>query len=113
MLKLDFIHPEQFDLAVKAPITAKYYGLVSEVEAPYVAEEVRRYMIQEYGLKAYSEGMEVYTTINSSFQNMASSSLRKGLEEYDQRHGYRRSDNISGIFLRVFSKALIWKRFIY
>ena len=89
MLKLDFIHPEQFDLAIKAPLTAKYYGLVSEVEAPYVAEEVRRYMIREYGLKAYSEGMVVYTTINSNFQNSASLSLRKGLEEYDKRHGYR------------------------
>ena len=105
MLKLDFIHPEQFDLAIKAPLTAKYYGLVSEVEAPYVAEEVRRYMIREYGLKAYSEGMEVYTTINSNFQNAASLSLRKGLEEYDKRHGYRQSENISTVFPQGFLQS--------
>ena len=50
MLDLKFIHPEQYDLAILAPVTADYYGLVSEVEAPYVAEEVRRYMIlQQYG----------------------------------------------------------------
>ena len=54
MLELGFIHSEQFRLAIDAPLTANYYGLVSEVEAPYVAEEVRRYMIREYGLKAYS-----------------------------------------------------------
>ena len=38
MLELGFIHSEQFQLAIEAPITANYYGLVSEVEAPYVAE---------------------------------------------------------------------------
>ena len=48
MFELGFIHSEQFRLAINAPLTANYYGLVSEVEAPYVAEEVRRYMIQEY-----------------------------------------------------------------
>ena len=51
MLDLKYIHKEQFNIAIEAPISANYYGLVSEVEAPYVAEEVRRYMIQEYGLK--------------------------------------------------------------
>ena len=98
MLDLGFIHPEQYDLAILAPVTADYYGLVSEVEAPYVAEEVRRYMIQQYGLKAYSEGLEVYTTINSKFQNMATKSLKKGLEAYDKRHGFRQPDNISDLF---------------
>ena len=33
-------------------------------------------MIQEYGLKAYSEGLEVITTIDSKFQNKASSAGR-------------------------------------
>ena len=98
MLDLGFIHPEQYDLAILAPVTADYYGLVSEVEAPYVAEEVRRYMIQQYGLKAYSEGLEVYTTINSKFQNMATKSSKKGLEAYDKRHGFRQPDNISDLF---------------
>ena len=54
-----------------------YFGLVSEVKAPYVAEEIRRYMIQEYGLRAYSEGLEVYTTINSKFQNSWKTSNKK------------------------------------
>ena len=94
MLELEYIHEEQFSLAITSPLTANYYGLVSEVEAPYVAEEVRRYMIQEYGLKAYSEGLKVYTTIDSEFQNKATQSLTKGLEEYDRRHGFRRPENI-------------------
>ena len=98
MLDLDYIHNEQFQLAVNSPLTADYFGLVSEVDAPYVAEEIRRYMIQEYGLKAYSEGLQVYTTIDSNFQNQASKALMNGLEEYDRRHGFRKPDNITQIF---------------
>ena len=98
MLDLDYIHNEQFQLAVNSPLTADYYGLVSEVDAPYVAEEIRRYMIQEYGLKAYSDGLQVYTTIDSNFQNQASKALINGLEEYDRRHGFRKPDNITQIF---------------
>ena len=98
MLNLGYIHPEQFKLAKNAPLTANYFGLVSEVKAPYVAEEIRRYMIQEYGLRAYSEGLEVYTTINSKFQNSATNAVEKGLESYDRRHGFRKPENISNLF---------------
>ena len=98
MLNLGYIHPEQFKLAKNAPLTANYFGLVSEVKAPYVAEEIRRYMIQEYGLRAYSEGLEVYTTINSKFQNSATNAVEKGLESYDRRHGFRKPENIANLF---------------
>jgi penicillin-binding protein 1A len=98
MLDLGYIHPEQFKLAKNAPLTANYFGLVSEVKAPYVAEEIRRYMIQEYGLRAYSEGLEVYTTINSKFQNSATNAVEKGLESYDRRHGFRKPENIANLF---------------
>ncbi|MDC3322910.1 PBP1A family penicillin-binding protein [Gammaproteobacteria bacterium] len=98
MLDLEYIHPEQFELAVNASLTANYFGLVSEVKAPYVAEEVRRYMIQEYGLKAYSEGLEVFTTIDSKFQNSATIAVQEGLESYDRRHGFRQPKNISNLF---------------
>ena len=98
MLDLGYIHTEQFKLAKNAPLTANYFGLVSEVKAPYVAEEIRRYMIQEYGLRAYSEGLEVYTTINSKFQNSATNAVEKGLESYDRRHGFRKPENIANLF---------------
>jgi len=98
MLDLNYIHIEQFNLALEAPLTATYHGLVSEVEAPYVAETIRRFMIQEYGLASYSEGYEVYTSIDSSMQKAANLSLAKGLEEYDQRHGFRKPQNLTDLF---------------
>jgi len=98
MLELGYIHNEQFELAIKAPLTATYHGLVSEVAAPYVSESIRRYMVQEFGLEAYSEGYEVFTSIDSSMQNAARKSVRKGLEEYDKRHGFRKPENFINSF---------------
>tara|TARA_Y100001970_G_scaffold265786_1_gene353767 strand:- start:626 stop:2926 length:2301 start_codon:yes stop_codon:yes gene_type:complete len=98
MLELNFIHIEQFKLAIEAPLTATYHGLVSEVEAPYVSETIRRLMIQQYGLEAYSEGYEVYTSIDSSMQKAANYSVAKGLQEYDRRHGFRKPENLKEMF---------------
>ena len=104
MLDLNFIHIEQFNLAIEAPLTATYHGLVSEVEAPYVSETIRRFMIQQYGLGAYRDGYEVYTSINSSMQKAANFSIAEGLEEYDRRHGFRTPDNVNDLFPKEFSE---------
>jgi len=98
MLNLGSIYPEQYDLAIKAPISATYHGLVSEVEAPHFSEIIRRYMINEYGLDAYRDGLEVYTTIDSRLQNLAVNALKEGLEEYDKRHGFRDPENYKDQF---------------
>ena len=98
MLDLGFIYKEQYDLAIKAPISATYHGLVSEVNAPYLAETIRRFMINEYGLDAYKEGLKVYTTIDSKLQNLAVAALKKGLETYDKRHGVRVPENYTDVF---------------
>ena len=98
MLDLGFIYKEQYDLAIKAPISATYHGLVSEVNAPYLAETIRRFMINEYGLDAYKEGLKVYTTIDSKLQNLAVAALKKGLETYDKRHGFRVPENYTDVF---------------
>jgi len=102
MLDLNFIHVEQFNLAIEAPLTATYHGLVSEVEAPYVSEKIRRFMIQQYGLGAYRNGYEVYTSINSSMQKAANLSIAEGLEAYDRRHGFRKPRNLNDLFPQEF-----------
>jgi len=110
MLNLGSIHPEQYDLAIKAPISATYHGLVSEVEASYFSEIIRRYMINEYGLDAYRDGLEVYTTIDSRLQNLAVTALKEGLEEYDKRHGFRAPENYKDQFPEdFFSQDIIYR----
>ena len=91
MLTLDKITPEQYDVAMGTPITAAEYNIKVELEAPYVAEMVRAYMIEHYGDNAYSDGFDVYTTIRSPLQQNAQSSIRQGLLKYDRRHGWRGS----------------------
>ena len=52
--------------------------------------------------KAYSEGLEVHTTINSKFQNHATEALRSGLEDYDKRHGSGNQKIYLTSFLKFF-----------
>lgn len=59
-------------------------------DAEYFVEEVRRELYAKYGEeKLYEGGLNVRTTIDPHLQGIVRSSLRKGLVDYDQRHGYR------------------------
>lgn len=89
MHKLELITDEEFDKAFKETITASYHGNQLEVNAPYVAEMAREKAIRSFGLKAYTDGYRVITTIDSRLQETAQKSIIKGLLAYDQRHGYR------------------------
>ncbi len=59
------------------------------VNAEYVAEMTRQSIFEQYGDKAYVGGIRVYTTIRKLDQDAALLALRKGVLEYDRRHGYR------------------------
>ncbi len=91
MLSYEFITPEQYKVAVEAPLPTKYHGRALDAEAPYVAEMVRQDLYARYGETIYSLGYEVYTTIDSQQQIAATQALKKALLEYDQRHGYRKT----------------------
>ena len=80
-----YINEIDFEIALNDPITATFNGIGSEVQSDYLAEQIRRYMIQNYGLSAYKEGFEVFSTLNSSNQAAAVISLRKGIESYEER----------------------------
>ena len=59
-------------------------------EANSYTEEVRRIVNENYGFeKLYSQGLSIRTPLNPNYQIQALNSLRKGIEEYDTRHGWR------------------------
>ncbi|MEW4983789.1 MAG: penicillin-binding protein 1A [Cycloclasticus sp.] len=89
LLSLDYINQPEFDAAITEPVTARLHSASVELEAPYVAEMVRKDMHQQYGDDIYTAGMHVYTTIDSSQQNAANHAVRNALHDYDKRHGYR------------------------
>ncbi len=90
MLKLGFIDQTLYDTASSAVVTASYYGLRPELEAPYIAEMVRTELLDKYPSDTvYTSGMRVITTIDSKLQNSANLAVQEGLLAYDRRHGYR------------------------
>ena len=89
MQNLGFIDEAAYTQAVNTPLAAGKHAYKFNVEAPYVAEMVRQYMIQAYDEKTYAGGFHVYTTINTNDQQAAVKALRDGLLEYERRHGYR------------------------
>lgn len=84
-----FITQDQYQEALGERNTAFYHGATTEVSAPYLAEMVRKEMLERFGQSAYTNGYQVYTTINSRLQAAANMAVTDGLEEYDRRHGYR------------------------
>lgn len=89
MLELGYINQADYDQAIAERNTAYYHGATTEVSAPYLAEMVRKDMLARFGEAAYTNGYEVYTTINAELQSTANLAIINGLEEYDHRHGYR------------------------
>ncbi|MBO3278176.1 penicillin-binding protein 1A [Pseudomonas schmalbachii] len=89
MLKLGLIDQAKYDAAVSEPVAASYHVQSPELIAPYIAEMARAEMVGRYGSDAYTEGYRVFTTVRSDLQEAANDAVQKGLQEYDQRHGYR------------------------
>ncbi|MEO8000903.1 MAG: penicillin-binding protein 1A [Arenimonas sp.] len=89
MLEEAYITKAQLDAANAAPNTAKRHEPKVEMNAPYLAEMVRREMLDRYGEEALVSGFRVYTTVNSADQINAEKAVRAGLIEYDHRHGWR------------------------
>ena len=59
-------------------------------EAYSYTEEVRRTVKSIYGFeKLYSQGLSISTPLNINYQIQALKSLRKGIEDYDRRRGWR------------------------
>lgn len=89
MRELNFINDAQMKEAEAEQLHIKHYSNDFGIHAEYVAEMARQIVVERYGEEAYANGLQVVTTINSGEQEAAYASLRKGVLDYDRRHGYR------------------------
>jgi len=96
MYKLGYIGKAQFLLAIEEPIVIATPDSTFDLDGRYIAELVRQEIIKRYGLSAYSDGLSVFTTIQSSLQRASIISVQKNLFDYDKRHGWRKPVNYSG-----------------
>jgi penicillin-binding protein 1A len=90
MHELHFINDEELREAQNAPLTPRPMTReVLAVHAEFVAEMARQVLYDAYGDEAYTRGLTVWTTIRRADQDAAYAAVRKGVLDYDQRHGYR------------------------
>ena len=106
MLLLDYIDEEQYSQAISEEIKIVKNINIYDVDGGHLAELARQEVISRYGLRAYSEGWSVYTTLDSKSQNKAKSSLIDQLYAYDRRHGWKEPNNYSDIFNEQEIKSL-------
>ncbi|MGU7780386.1 penicillin-binding protein 1A [Burkholderia sp. PU8-34] len=89
MLEIGYITQPQYDVAVKEEIHVRTPGNQYAVHGEYVAEMVRQMMYTQYKDETYTRGLTVTTTINAADQEAAYQAVRRGILDYERRHGYR------------------------
>ncbi len=89
MLEIGYITQQQYDQAVKEEIHVRTPGNQYAVHGEYVAEMVRQMMYAQYKDETYTRGLTVTTTINAADQEAAYQAVRRGIMDYERRHGYR------------------------
>ncbi len=106
MREMGAISAAQQSEADQQPVTVKNELNEFSTRAEYVAEMVRRAMYERYQEGAYALGLKVYTTILVDHQTAAYAALRRGVLEYDRRHGYRGPEAYAEVLTGATEEAL-------
>ena len=89
MHELRFITDAQLAQATDAPLLVRQTIRDTTGHAESVAEMVRQAMFDTYGEDSYTRGLTVYTTVRKVDQDAAYAAVRRGVIDYDRRHGFR------------------------
>lgn len=106
MRSLGTITEEQFVQAEKQALVFKKDFADYSVRADYLAEMVRQLIYERYKDDAYTKGIRVYTTVLAPHQDAAYAALRRGVLEYDRRHGYRGPEGFADLSAQPNDEAL-------
>ena len=114
MKDLEYISNSDYEINISRPLTADNFGIKPEVEAGHLAEEIRKYMVSNYGKEVYKDGYAVYSTVNSKHQLAANKALKNGIESYENRHGFRKPQNYENLIPNKFlSKSEVFYQLFY
>ncbi len=89
MREMGALDDKQHEAALKQTLVVKREINDYPVHAEFVAEMARQIAADRYPEDVYARGLRVYTTITKADQEAAYASLRRGVFDYDRRHGYR------------------------
>jgi penicillin-binding protein 1A len=89
MHELHYITDAQLQHAQETPLVVRQNMRDPTTHAEFVSEMVRQTLFDTYGEESYTRGLTVYTTIRKADQEAAYAAVRRGVFDYDRRHGYR------------------------
>lgn len=89
MKQLGYITEAQYESAKIEQLQIKTDSAEFGIHAEYVAEMARQLVYEQYKEETYTRGLNVYTTITKADQDAAYLALRRGVMDYEKRHGYR------------------------
>lgn len=89
MRDLGYITPAQFAKAAQEQVKVLSASQRFSTHAEYAVEIVRQAMVAQYKEATYTNGYTVYTTLLKADQDAAYAAVRRGVMDYDRRHGYR------------------------
>ncbi|WP_316676571.1 PBP1A family penicillin-binding protein [uncultured Tolumonas sp.] len=107
-----YLDAAEAEMLKAKPIRLARGNAQEEDIAPYPVEEIRKYLYEKYGKDAVlTEGLEVYTTLDSAWQEAANKAVRAGVKAADRRRGFRKE---AVQFVQDPDKAELpgWKRFL-
>ena len=91
MVKENYLQAREASLLIEKPIRLARENAREESVAPYVVEEVRKYLYEKYGREqTLNGGLEVTTTVNTLWQEAANEAVRAGVKAVDRRRGFRK-----------------------
>ena len=93
MRDVGYISDAQYELALHEPLVVKRELADYSVHAEHAAEMARQIAAERFPEEVYSRGLKVYTTLIKAEQEAAYTSLRRGVMDYDRRHGYRGAES--------------------
>ena len=121
MYKERYISKEEKEIAINTEIKLSKSFEEEQIKAAFFSDSVKKELTQLYGSdNVFESGIVVHTTLNTRFQEIAKKAFQKGIEDYDQRHGYRGritkikvdeewQDNLSNfIITKLYNKA--WRK---
>ena len=89
MHQLGYITDAQLSEARQEELKIKTDSTEFGLHAEYVAEMTRQLVYDQFKEETYTRGLTVFTTITKADQDAAYLALRRGVMDYEKRHGYR------------------------
>jgi penicillin-binding protein 1A len=106
MRELGMISDAQFAEAEHHPVVVKRGSNDFGTHAEHFAEMVRQAVYERYKDETYTRGIRVYTTLSVRHQEAAYLAVRRGVQEYDRRHGYRGPEGYADLPSKLNDEAL-------